>query len=259
MESSVNNYDKKLEKHIRGLETSAIMTMKNPERLKHWIDTMLKFTQYGFFNQMKLHSAYENPTYVKTLKSWNDMGVLVKKGEHGCKLFRPIIIQGIEKNGKFISLCKLSQEERDEIKKKRIPLKKKFTGRYSYFTAFDISQTNADETVLAELANKKEIPNYNVIQVLQNYTSSTSTDLNALSMEVVKDIFTEKEIHECADINYVISATQLGLLHYLGENTEYLHFQEANILCAEKYLELSKEIYKKIKMVIKTINPFLNN
>lgn len=196
MESSVNNYDKKLEKHIRGLETSAIMTMKNPERLKHWIDTMLKFTQYGFFNQMKLHSAYENPTYVKTLKSWNDMGVLVKKGEHGCKLFRPIIIQGIEKNGKFISLCKLSQEERDEIKKKRIPLKKKFTGRYSYFTAFDISQTNADETVLAELANKKEIPNYNVIQVLQNYTSSTSTDLNALSMEVVKDIFTEKEIHE---------------------------------------------------------------
>lgn len=79
MESSVNNYDKKLEKHIRGLETSAIMTMKNPERLKHWIDIMLKFTQYGFFNQMKLHSAYENPTYVKTLKSWNDMGVLVKK------------------------------------------------------------------------------------------------------------------------------------------------------------------------------------
>ncbi len=56
-----------------------------------------------------------------------------------------------------------------------------------------------------------------------------------------------------------MSATQLGLLHYLGENTEYLHFQEANILCDEKYLELSKEIYKKIKMVIKTINPFLNN
>lgn len=51
MESSVNNYDKKLEKYIRGLETSAIMTMKNPERLKHWIDTMLKFNQYGFLTK----------------------------------------------------------------------------------------------------------------------------------------------------------------------------------------------------------------
>lgn len=131
-------------------------------------------------------------------------------------------------------MCKLSQEERDEIKKKRIPLKKKFTGRYSYFTAFDISQTNADETVLAELANKKEIPNYNVIQVLQNYTSSTSTDLNALSMEVVKDIFTEKEIHECADINYVMSATQLGLLHYLGEKYQNIYIFKKQIFFVMK-------------------------
>ena len=257
--NSVKEYNKKLDKYVKDLETAAIMTVKNPQRMKHWIETMLNFNEYGFLNQMKLHCVYKNPTYVKTYVGWKKIGVTVNHGEHGCKLCRPIIVHGIERNGKFISLSNLSQKERDEIKEKGLPLAKRFTGRYTYFTAFDISQTDATEETLAKLAGSNEKPSCNTIKVLQNYTSSTSSNLDDLSMEVVKDVFNEEEIHACPDIEYVMTATQLGLLHYLGENTEYLQFKEAKVFGDENYFAMSKEIYEKIKMVIKEITPFLNN
>jgi len=256
---TVKEYNKKLENYVKDMKTAAIMTVRNPQRMRHWIETMLHFTQYGFLNQMKLHCVYKNPTYIKTYKGWKDLGVTVNHGEHGCKLCRPIIVHGIEKDGKFVSLGNLTQQEKEEIKQNRVPLVKRFTGKYTYFTAFDISQTDATEEVLAKLAGSNEKPKINTIKVLQNYASSTSTNLDDLSMEVVKDVFTKEEIKACPDIDYVMAATQLGLLHYLGENTKYLQFKEAKVFSDENYFAMSKEIYEKIKMVIKEINPFLNN
>lgn len=251
-------FDKRVEKMIRTIESGASTTMRHPERIEHWIKTMLKFNDYGYFNQLSIHLVYENPTYVKTFKAWQKLGVNVKRGEHGCKLLRPVYIQGIEKDGKFISLSRLSPKERDNIKKNKISLSKRFTGNYTTFTVFDISQTDANEEILAKIAEKDVKPNYNTVKILQDYTGSTSKDVKKLSAQVVDYVFDDEEA-ELEEVDFLKSATQLALLYYLGEETPYIKLKESKVYTDNKYNDFSKTIYKKIKEAVNEVTPFLNN
>lgn len=99
-------------------------TVKKSEVFKNYLDTMAKFWEYSYHNQLLIHFAMPSATRVAGFKTWQELGRQVKKGSKSIRILAPF----------------KSKEEDEEI--------------VGFFPVcvFDISQTDGEE--LPELSIK---------------------------------------------------------------------------------------------------------
>ena len=107
---------KELQEGVRGVFES--------ERYKEWLTAMARFHRYSVNNQMLIFMQHPEATRVASVKTWNEMGRHVRKGEHGIKVLVPTPVK-----------VKDSEDDSDEEKK---------VMRFKVGHVFDISQTEGE-------------------------------------------------------------------------------------------------------------------
>jgi N-terminal domain of anti-restriction factor ArdC/IrrE N-terminal-like domain len=73
---------------------------KQNETYRAWLDTLSRFYSYSFNNWLLIYTQRPDATRVAGFRTWKNLGRFVKKGEHGIRIFAPIIRKvEEEKNG----------------------------------------------------------------------------------------------------------------------------------------------------------------
>jgi hypothetical protein len=73
---------------------------KQNETYRAWLDTLSRFYSYSFNNWLLIYTQRPDATRVAGFRTWKSLGRFVKKGEHGIRIFAPIIRKvEEEKNG----------------------------------------------------------------------------------------------------------------------------------------------------------------
>lgn len=113
---------------------SAVSNLANDENWNHFLNTMSKFHNYSFYNQMLIQlQTGGKATYVAGFKKWQEFGRNVKKGEKAIVIagYSPRQKEVVDENGKPVL------DENGEPKVKR-------WSQYFGVGVFDISQTEGD-------------------------------------------------------------------------------------------------------------------
>ena len=61
------------------------------ETLTAYLTAMAKFRKYSFANVLSIVRAYPQATHVAGIRTWNELGCFVKKGEKGIPILAPVI------------------------------------------------------------------------------------------------------------------------------------------------------------------------
>jgi N-terminal domain of anti-restriction factor ArdC/IrrE N-terminal-like domain len=73
---------------------------KQNETYRAWLHTLSRFYSYSFNNWLLIYTQRPDATRVAGFQTWKSLGRFVKKGEHGIRIFAPIIRKvEEEKNG----------------------------------------------------------------------------------------------------------------------------------------------------------------
>jgi antirestriction protein ArdC len=73
---------------------------KQNETYRAWLNTLSRFYSYSFNNWLLIYTQRPDATRVAGFQTWKSLGRFVKKGEHGIRIFAPIIRKiEEEKNG----------------------------------------------------------------------------------------------------------------------------------------------------------------
>ena len=137
-------------KDIKGLKEHMIGGLQeyvNSDQYKSYLEAINKFYSYSRRNIDLIYKQNPKATYVAGLKDWNNkFERRVNKGEKGLTIFRPILIDKVDENGK-------------KIIDKNGKTEKKISG-YRPVKVFDVSQTSGKD--LPELI-------YNIEKNVENY------------------------------------------------------------------------------------------
>jgi len=93
---------------------------------KGYLDTMAKFWQYSYHNQLLIHAQCKDATRVAGFRAWNELGRRIKAGSKAIKILAPCTKKVVKKD--------LNGEEKETA--------------FTYFfpvSVFDVSQTNGRE------------------------------------------------------------------------------------------------------------------
>ena len=74
--------------------------------IKHYIEIVNNFYKYSHRNQFLILSQYPEAEYVTSIQGWNKKKRYVKKGEHGIKIYSPVI-----KEKKIYHVRKFTEEQ----------------------------------------------------------------------------------------------------------------------------------------------------
>jgi len=119
-----------LEKQIQGYvsqladETDAF---RKSAFFKEYLDTMAKFWQYSYRNQLLIHMQKKKASYVAGFRKWNEMGRKVNAGSKAIKILAPFL---------------------KKIKRKDLETGEEKEAKETYFfpvNVFDVSQTDGKE------------------------------------------------------------------------------------------------------------------
>ena len=137
-------------KDIKGLKEHMIGGLQeyiNSDQYKRYLEVISKFHNYSRRNIDLIYKQNPKATYVAGLKDWNNkFERRVNKGEKALTIFRPILIDKVDENGK-------------KIIDKNGKTEKKISG-YRPVKVFDVSQTSGKD--LPELI-------YNIEKNVENY------------------------------------------------------------------------------------------
>ena len=64
---------------------------KQNETYRAWLRTLSRFYSYSFNNWLLIYTQRPDATRVAGFQTWKSLGRFVKKGEHGIRIFAPII------------------------------------------------------------------------------------------------------------------------------------------------------------------------
>lgn len=114
---------------------------QNPESITDYYKFASQFYNYSPKNQCLIYEQNPYATFTGSFNFYKEKGYFVKKGEHGLKIFVPVITTLFctgENNWKKLS--EATKEEKELIKKNQIETKK--VQRFKIGNVFDIAQTN---------------------------------------------------------------------------------------------------------------------
>src|SRR3989338_9943028 len=115
---NAHHYLKQVEEKLQELaaETDAV---RKTAGFQQYLDTMAKFWQYSYHNQLLIHFALPSATRVAGFKTWSSLGRRIKKGSKALKILAPVT--RIEKEEEVIvnfhpvNVFDLSQTEGQEL------------------------------------------------------------------------------------------------------------------------------------------------
>lgn len=133
------------------IKKDAINSFKGESDLKNFLDNIIRFNNYSYNNQLLIWLQNPNAKYICAMRTFNQMGYSINKGEEGIKILIPnfynivkIKLDG-ENNFEYKPLFALSDEEleiyKDKNNDKIVPYKKKLSN-FKIGNVFDATQTN---------------------------------------------------------------------------------------------------------------------
>jgi antirestriction protein ArdC len=102
------------------------------DEMRNWLKCISRFWKYSFGNTVLIAVQRPDATLVAGMKTWNQMGRKVKKGEHGIAILVPVLV----------SKQKPESGEQEIMSETSEELEKVLRFRTGY--VFDISQTEGD-------------------------------------------------------------------------------------------------------------------
>ncbi|MBU1622709.1 MAG: ImmA/IrrE family metallo-endopeptidase, partial [Nanoarchaeota archaeon] len=122
-----HHYLKQVEEKLQELaaETDAV---KKSAEFQQYLDTMAKFWQYSYHNQLLIHFALPSATKVAGFKTWSSLGRRIKKGSKAIRILAPVTIKDDREeevivNFSPVTVFDLSQTEGQELPEMEIALK----------------------------------------------------------------------------------------------------------------------------------------
>src|SRR3989344_9339994 len=85
-----NKFLKEIEANLKEL-ASETDNVKKSDFFRHYLDTMSKFWQYSYHNQLLIHFAMPTATRVAGFVTWQELGRTVKKGSKAIKILAPYL------------------------------------------------------------------------------------------------------------------------------------------------------------------------
>ena len=98
--------------------------IKKSAEFQQYLDTMAKFWDYSYHNQLLIHFALPTASRVAGFKSWQSLGRRIKKGSRAIKILAPLIRKEQDEEGgeedvivnfRPVSVFDISQTEGDEL------------------------------------------------------------------------------------------------------------------------------------------------
>jgi hypothetical protein len=168
--------------------------------IKNYIGIVNNFYKYSARNQFLILSQYPKAEYVNSVRGWNKKKRFVKKGEHGIKIYSPVIKE-IEKEVE-IDMTPAEIEDyaiaHPELSANQLPKTKKIVQKEKEIvammprTVFDVKQTDGERFELEKPKRKNTADKYIAIKNLcKKYGINTEiTDgLKVLPLENKINVF----------------------------------------------------------------------
>lgn len=112
---------------------------ENPETIAEAVSFGSRMYKYSVRNNMLIYKQNPYATYVQSFQAWKEMGVSVKEGEKGARIWIPAQATILKVDGKLIPLEHATKEQRIQYQAGEI---ESTTSRHFRIgTVFDISQT----------------------------------------------------------------------------------------------------------------------
>lgn len=121
-----------------------------PELIAEAVAFGSQFYQYSLKNTMLIYQQNKYSQYVQSFQKWKEMGVSVKRGEHGMSIFVPVQTTYLKVGeDEFVQLRYATKEQKEALKKGELESVSRTHFRIG--TVFDISQTTFPKERYPEL------------------------------------------------------------------------------------------------------------
>lgn len=121
----------------------------NPEAIAEYMAFSSKFYRYSVKNTMLIYSQNQGASFVQSFLDWKSMGVKIRKGQKGMKIFVPVQKTFLKKGSEIVPLSEASPEWKKAYKEKKIEVLKRTV--FKVGNVFDISQTDFPKERYPEL------------------------------------------------------------------------------------------------------------
>ena len=150
---NAHHYLKQVEEKLQELaaETDAV---RKTAGFQQYLDTMAKFWQYSYHNQLLIHFALPSATRVAGFKTWSSLGRRIKKGSKAIKILAPV-----------------TRIEKNDDKEKEVIV------NFSPVNVFDLSQTEGQELPDLEIRLKGD-DQQKLLDSLMGFCEAKSIKLN---------------------------------------------------------------------------------
>lgn len=113
---------------------------QNPQDIADYLIFSSQFYNYSSRNSMLIRSQNPGAILCNSYKQYQNMGLQIKKGEHGMKILVPTYKTYLKIDGDLVSLSNATAEQKKAYKENKIESTQKLF--FKVGTVFDISQTN---------------------------------------------------------------------------------------------------------------------
>lgn len=151
----------------------AVSFKQNPQDIAEYLRFSSQFYNYSSRNSMLIRSQNPGAVFCNSYKQYQDMGLQIKKGEHGMKILVPTYKTYLKIDGDFVPLSNATAEQKKAYKENKIESTQKLF--FKVGTVFDISQTNCpieNYPKYLDLGYKSE-QHSQIYSILKNYAENT--------------------------------------------------------------------------------------
>lgn len=113
---------------------------ENPQDFAEYLKFSSQFYNYSSRNSMLIRSQNPGAIFCNSYKQYQNMGLQIKKGEHGMKILVPTHKTYLKIDGDIVPLSNATAEQKKAYKENKIESTQKLF--FKVGTVFDISQTN---------------------------------------------------------------------------------------------------------------------
>lgn len=202
------------------------------EQFKEYLDTMAKFWEYSFRNQLLIHYRMPDASKVAGFKTWKELGRTIKKGEKAIKIIAPFT------------------KENDEGEKE------------TYFfpvNVFDISQTDGED--LTDLSIRLQGSNYDwLLDKLVSLCESKGINVEFANLGVNElfgyarggKVFISKKDPVNTQVNTLVHELAHEMLHFTKDkpSEKFREIQAegvAHVVCTHFGLKTKSFVYLGLK------------
>lgn len=235
-------FKEKVKETTKKFEKSVVSTYSDPERMKDWLKTQLRFKKYSPTNRMLIYSQNKDAVYVQSYNAWQKLGYAPKGSGTGIKILSPRMVKMLELNdGEQIPASKATEVQKQSSIREFM----KHVG-YGICYVFDISSTEAEEKDLLKKARKTwGIDTNHIYEVLSEYTGIESLEKENKLTDFVHKYVSERLTEEYGDFEelpMLIEADEYCVLHHFGADAEMLDFKSFNKTFSEEDVALVKKL-----------------